>query len=71
MSLLLKKKRKKKYTVGTAPKFSLKIVERDKIDTNITHIYDCSLFLLGPGTSIKSGWVSEISTLAYNQINSV
>jgi hypothetical protein len=44
----------KYHTVGTVPKSNIKIVERGKIDTHNTKIYDRSLSVLGTGTSIKS-----------------
>jgi len=45
------------HTVGTVPKSNRKIVERGKIDTLNTQIYDRSLYWLGTGISIKSGRV--------------
>ena len=41
-------------------KSSIEIVERGKIDTPKTRIHDRSLFLLGTGTSIKSGGVELV-----------
>ena len=46
--------------VGTIPKSNIKIVERGKIDTPTTHIYDRSRSWLGTGTSIKSSGVSLV-----------
>ena len=45
--------KKKHHTVGTAPKFNRKIVERSKIDTPNTQILDNSLFWSGIDNSIK------------------
>jgi hypothetical protein len=38
-------KNKKYHTVGTVPKYNIKIVERGKIDTFNTHIHEHSLSL--------------------------
>ena len=46
---------KKYYTVGTVPKYSRKIVEKDKINNPTTHIHDRSLSCIGTNTSIKGG----------------
>jgi len=46
------------HTVGTIPKSYIKIVERGKIYTTNTQIYDGSLSWLGTGTSIKCGGVT-------------
>ena len=35
-----KRGKKKHHTVGTAPKSNQKIIERDKINTLNTHLYD-------------------------------
>jgi hypothetical protein len=44
----------KKYnTMATVPKFKLKIVERDKVDTDNKYIHDRSLSWLSTVTSIK------------------
>ena len=48
----------KYHTVGTIPKSNRKIVERGKIDTFNTQIYDHWLSLLGTGTSINSGGIN-------------
>jgi len=48
------KNKEKHHTVGTFPKSNRKIVERGKIGTLYTQIYDLSLFWLVTGTSIKS-----------------
>ena len=53
-------KTKKYHTVRTVPKSNRKIAERGKIDTPNTQIYDGSLFMLGTGTSIKSGRVKLV-----------
>ena len=45
----------KYHSVGTFPKSNRKIVERSKVDTPSTHIYDPLLPWLGTGTSIKGG----------------
>ena len=42
----------KKHIVGIVQKLNGKIIERDKIDTSNTQIYDRSLSWLGTGTSI-------------------
>jgi hypothetical protein len=54
-----KKKNKKYHTVGTVPKYNIKIVERGKIDTFNTHIHELSLSL-GICTTIKSGGVKLV-----------
>ena len=48
------KNKEKHHTVGTFPKSNRKIVERGKIGTLYTQIYDLSLFWLVTSTSIKS-----------------
>ena len=48
-----KMKSKKYHIVGTIPKGNIKIIERGKIDTPDTHLYDRILSWLGTGTSIK------------------
>ena len=45
--------KKKHHTVGTAPKFNRKIVERSTIDTPNTQILDSSLSWSGIGNLIK------------------
>jgi len=42
------------------PKSNIKVVERGKIDTPSTKIFDRTLSLLGTGTSIKSGGVKLV-----------
>jgi hypothetical protein len=46
-----------RFTVRTIPKSTIKIVERDRIDTANTQIHDRSLSWLGTGMSIKTGRV--------------
>jgi hypothetical protein len=46
------KNKNKKQIVGIVQKLNGKIIERDKIDTPNTQIYDRSLSWLGTGTSI-------------------
>ena len=48
------------HTFRKFRKFNRKIVERIKIDTPITQIYDLSLSWLGTGTSIKSGGIKLV-----------
>ena len=49
-------------TLGTVPKSNKKKpVERGKIDTNNTQVYDLQLSWLGTGTSIKSGGVKQVT----------
>jgi hypothetical protein len=48
-------------TYSTIPKSNIKIVERGKIDTTTTHIYDYSLSWICTGTSMKNGWVKLVS----------
>jgi hypothetical protein len=48
------KNKEKHHTVGTFPKSNRTIVERGKIGTLFTQIYDLSLFWLVTGISIKS-----------------
>ena len=52
-----KRGEKKHHTVGTAPKSNQKIVERDKIDTLNTHLYDRSLSWLDTEASMQSDGV--------------
>ena len=51
-------KNEKFHTVGTFPKFNIKIVERVNIDTRNILMYDCSLSWLD--TSINSGGVKLV-----------
>ena len=46
---------KKYHNVGTVPKYSRKIVEKDKINNPTTHIHDRLLSCIGTSTSIKCG----------------
>ena len=48
------------HSVETMPKSNIKVVERGKIDTPGTKIFDRTLSLLGTGTSIKSGGVKLV-----------
>jgi hypothetical protein len=59
--LIYSNKIKKKYhAVGTVHESTRKIVERDKIDTTNTHIYDLSMFWLETGISMQSVGVQLI-----------
>ena len=51
------KPNKEYYTVGTVPKSNRQIIERDKIDTLNTHIFNRLFSWLGANISIQSGGV--------------
>jgi hypothetical protein len=53
--------KKKNKTLSEKFQNPIKIVERGKIDTLNTQIYDRSLYWLGTGISIKSGRVKLVS----------
>jgi len=53
-------KNKYYHTVRTVPNSSRKFVDRNKIDSRNTQIYDRSLSWLDTGTSIKSGGVKLV-----------
>jgi hypothetical protein len=48
------------HTVGIIPKLNIKIIEKGKIDTTNTQIYDHPPTWLGTGTSIKSAWIKLV-----------
>jgi hypothetical protein len=56
----IKIQKQKYYTLGTHPKSSRKIEERDEINTLNTQIHDRSFSCLGTGISIKIGEVKLI-----------